>query len=143
MNPELENKLYQDFPNLFENRYKGPQYSCLSFGIECGDGWYDLIRTVCWDIKNHEENINRQTEWKLKENPNYVSDYYPVKFDQIKEKYGGLRLYYSGGDDFVTGLTHFAESMSYKVCEICGNRGEPSKGGWISTLCVQHRKNQE
>jgi hypothetical protein len=139
MSPELEQKLFDDFPLLFDNRYKSPMESPMVFGIECSDGWYDLIRTVCWDIKTHEENIARQTVWKLKDNPEYKCEYYPVRFDQVKEKYGGLRLYYTGGDDFVTGLTHFAESMSYKICEVCGNKGEPNKGGWISVRCEAHR----
>lgn len=139
MSPELENKLFEDFPLLFDNRHQSPRVSPMAFGIETGDGWYDLIRTVCWDIKNHEENITRQTQWKLKDNPEYKCEYHPVRFDQVKEKYGGLRLYYSGGDDFVTGLTHFAESMSYKICEVCGNKGEPNKGGWISVRCEAHR----
>lgn len=140
MSPELEQKLFDDFPLLFDNRHKSPMESPMVFGIECGNGWYDLIRTVCWDIKNHEENITRQTKWKIEQDPNYKSDYHPVKFDQIKEKYGGLRLYFSGGDDFITGLTHMAESMSYKLCENCGNKGKPNKGGWISTLCDGCRK---
>lgn len=135
MTPELENKLFSDFPNLFENRHKGPMGSCLSFGIECGDGWYDLIRSVCWEIKQHEENVARQTKWKQEEDPNYQSDYFQVRFDQIKEKFGGLRIYFNGGDDRVSGMIGLAEDMSYKLCENCGNKGKPNEGGWITTLC--------
>lgn len=140
MSPELENKLFEDFPLLFDNRHKSPMESPMVFGIECGNGWYDLIRSVCWDIKNHEENISLQTKWKQEKDPNYTSEYHPVKFDQIKEKYGGLRIYFSGGDDFVTGLVHMAETMSYKLCENCGNKGQPNKSGWITTLCEGCRK---
>lgn len=135
MSPELENKLFTDFPLLFENRNKGPQNSCLAFGIECGDGWYDLIRSVCWEIKQHEENVVMQTKWKQQQDPNYQSDYFPVRFDQIKEKFGGLRIYFNGGDDRVSGMVGLAEDMSYKLCENCGNKGKPNKGGWITTLC--------
>lgn len=140
MSPELENKLYEDFPVLFENRNKSPQQSCLAFGIECGDGWYDIIRSVCWEIKQHEENVSRQNKWQLEKDPNYESNYIPVKFDQIKEKFGGLRIYFSGGDDRVRGIVGLAEEMSYKLCEVCGNKGRPNEGGWISTLCDAHRK---
>ena len=37
------------------------------------------------------------------------------------------------------GLVSMTEAMSYKICEVCGNKGEPNKGGWISTLCESCR----
>jgi hypothetical protein len=63
-----------------------------------------------------------------------------VTFDQIKEKFGGLRIYFSGGDDYVSGVIGMAEDMSYKLCEVCGNKGNANKSGWIATLCDEHRK---
>ena len=32
-----------------------------------------------------------------------------------------------------------AEAMSYKVCDVCGNKGEANKQGWISTRCEAHK----
>jgi peptidyl-tRNA hydrolase len=63
--------------------------------------------------------------------------------DQIKEKFGELRFYYSGGDDFIRGVVSMAESMSSVTCEECGNLGERSSGGWIRTLCKTHREQRE
>ena len=63
--------------------------------------------------------------------------------DQIKEKFGTLRFYYSGGDDFIRGIVSMAESMSSVTCEECGNLGECSSGGWIRTLCKTHREQRE
>ena len=131
MNTELEQKLFDKYPDLFENRHKTPMQSCMSFGIECNSDWDELISSVCWRIKQHETNI----EDRKKYNPEYNSDYVQVKFDQIKEKFGGLRIYYSGGDDYIHGAISMAEEMSYKICEVCGNKGYPNKGGWITTLC--------
>lgn len=139
MNTELQNQLYEKYPQLFVNKDKTPIQSPMCFGIEVNDGWYDIISTVCWMIKQHEDNKRWQTEYKQKEDPTYESDYFSVKFDQIKEKYGGLRLYFSGGDDYVEGLVSIAEAMSYKICDICGNKGQPNDGGWISTRCEAHR----
>lgn len=59
---------------------------------------------------------------------------------QVKEKFGTLRFYYDGGDDFVKGVTYFAESMSSVTCEECGAPGETGGTGWIRTLCETHRK---
>ena len=141
MNSELQQKLFTDFPLLFDNRHKSPMESCLAFGLEIGDGWYDLVRSVCWMIKQHEDNKRWQKEWREKQNQDTTDEpeYFPVKFDQVKEKYGGLRLYFNGGDEYVEGLVSLAEAYSYHVCEICGNKGEANKGGWIAVRCEAHR----
>jgi hypothetical protein len=135
--------LYEEYPDLFSNRLKSPKESCMSWGCEIGMGWYDILSSVCWRIFQHDENIadriRIRTE-KGKENEQLDLDYIPVKFDQIKEKFGGLRLYYSGGDDYVRGLVSLAEELSYKICEVCGDKGKPNKGGWISVLCDKHRE---
>lgn len=138
MDQELQNKLFEKYPDLFSNKDKDIMTSCMAWGIECGNGWFDILSSLCWMIKQHEEN---KRAWKkyLQDNEserlNEVTEYFPIKFDQIKEKFGGLRIYFSGGDEYVEGLIAMAESISYKLCEVCGDRGSPNDGGWISTLC--------
>ncbi len=61
-----------------------------------------------------------------------------VTLDQVKEKFGTLRFYYSGGDDYISGLCSMAESMSAVTCEECGNPGKTVGGGWLTTLCKEH-----
>jgi hypothetical protein len=139
MNDELQNKLYEKYPQLFVNKDKTPMQSPMCFGIETGEGWYEILSSLCWMIKQYEDSIIWQTEWNQKTNPEYKSDYFPVKFDQIKEKYGGLRVYFSGGDQYIEGLVSMAEAMSYKICDVCGNKGEANKQGWISTRCEAHK----
>jgi hypothetical protein len=136
MNNELENQLYEKYSILFDNRHKSPAESCMAFGIECGDGWYDLLSAVCWQIYQREQNIKNRLKYEGKDENTWI----PVRFDQIKEKFGGLRIYYSGGDDYVRGTISMAEEMSYKICEVCGNKGKPNKSGWITTLCDNCRK---
>lgn len=136
MKSELENKLFNDYSMLFDNRHKSPAESCMAFGIECGDGWYELIRSICSIISNRETNVKARLKYEGKDENQCIS----VRFDQIKEKFGGLRVYYSGGDDYIRGAISMAEEMSYKICEICGNKGFPNKKGWISTLCDSCRK---
>lgn len=62
-----------------------------------------------------------------------------IRIDQIKEKFGGLRFYYSGGDDIIDGMTRMAESMSYYICEICGDAGKTNRKGWIRARCELHQ----
>lgn len=135
MNEILENQLYTNYKNLFADKDKTIQESCMAWGVECGDGWYDLIDTLCRAIKVYESNLESKKDF----DDSYFTNYKKVKFDQVKEKFGGLRIYYKGGDSYVSGLVSMAEDMSYKICEICGNKGSPNKKGWISTLCDAHR----
>ena len=142
MDQELENKLYEKYPQFFVNKDKTPMQSPMCFGIETGNGWHEIISSLCWMIKQHEDNKEWRKKYleengpeKLKQEP----EYFPVKFDQIKEKYGTLRVYFSGGDEYVEGLVSMAEAISEKICEVCGNKGKPSGGGWITTLCEEHK----
>ena len=61
-----------------------------------------------------------------------------IVIDQVKEKYGGLRIYSSPMheefDKFILGL----ETESYKICETCGEIGALRGGGWYKTLCDAH-----
>lgn len=59
-----------------------------------------------------------------------------VTVDQVKEKFGGLRFYYSGGDSTIHGMVWLAEHMSYNICEICGStKNMGSTTGWIKNIC--------
>ena len=66
-----------------------------------------------------------------------------VVASQVKEKFGTLRFYYSGGDDFVSGVVRLAESMTAVTCEKCGAPGKTRSGGWIQTLCEEHAEGRE
>ena len=107
--------------------------TCMVCGLDFGTGWYDIINNVCFQIVQHENNITNE------KSPRYNKDYQPVRFEQTKQKMGGLRIYYDGGDEYVRGLVSMAGGMSYCVCEDCGDKGSPNKGGWISTLCENCR----
>ena len=120
MREELEQQLVTKFPELFGDRNKPPTETLICFGCECDDGWFDLIYTACHVIQNHME-YNPKTP--------------PFRFSQIKEKFGGLRLYNYGGDDYTQAACTMAETMSYKICEITGDRGKLcSTGNWLRTL---------
>lgn len=72
-----------------------------------------------------------------------VSDPCPqVVAVQVKEKFGTLRFYYDGGDQYVRGIDSMAESMSARTCEVCGNPGKVYHNGWVTTLCPTHAKEQ-
>lgn len=124
MRMELEAKLVKDFPDLFKGKDKPVTESLMSFGCECDDGWYGIIRGLCHAIHQHRKHNEIEFE-----------------FTQVKEKFGGLRVYYFGGDAFVDGVIRMAEEMAYKTCEVCGNPGTLCNAGtWLKTLCDSHAK---
>jgi len=83
-----------------------------------------------WDIERAEQimqegvDITPKVDW--------------IKVEQIKEKFGGLRFYYQGGDERISGMETMAEIWAGRTCERCGNKGERRSGGWIRTLCDEH-----
>lgn len=145
MKSELQKKLLKDYPHFFDvgdrKIYTGEKPMItevaellnqeeivlpIQFGIECGDGWHMLLEQLLYSIEWH---LNPEHGWPRKERV-------LLRIDQIKEKFGGLRFYYMGGDEFVRGMVSFAESMSYHICEKCGStKNVTQTSGWIKTLC--------
>lgn len=61
-----------------------------------------------------------------------------VKIEQIKEKFGELRFYYTGGDKQVQGMVNMAEYLCSKTCEVTGEEGVLCvRGGWYRTLSLE------
>jgi len=125
MNQELDDKLCKAYPKIFAARHGKMETTAMCWGFECGDGWYTLIDSMCSLIQSH---------------CNYSKECPQVIAFQIKEKFGGLRFYYDGGDDYIAGIVSFAEHMSQNICEVCGDRGVLNTEGWIKCLCPTHDK---
>jgi len=81
-----------------------------------------------------------------------------LQVTQVKEKFGGLRYYYTvptgtppEAADEVFALVRKAEADSLHICEQCGAEGAypgtdrpPGQGGgWILTLCKSHHKERQ
>jgi hypothetical protein len=106
---------------------KYPEFFNREVEISTGDGWYHILDALFKNMKWH-------VEWKQKHTPDF-----PIpKIAQIKEKFGGLRFYYDGGDETITGMVYMAEAWAERTCETCGERGETRTGGWVRTLCDKH-----
>lgn len=63
-----------------------------------------------------------------------------IEIHQVKEKFGGLRFYFQGGDDYCYGMLSMAEAWASVTCEVCGAPGQERPGGWVKTLCDEHAK---
>lgn len=69
----------------------------------------------------------------------------PFNVTQIKDKYGGLRFYYDGGDENIDAMVSLTESLSYRTCEFCGTTRnvEQTDKGWIYTVCKRCRRTRK
>ena len=65
----------------------------------------------------------------------------PVGILQVKEKWGGLRIY---ADYYIKEIEEVIREVgeeSLKICEKCGApAGLVKKGTWYQTLCEEHRE---
>ena len=111
------------FPKMFAEPYGG---------FACGEGWWPILEALCGQIQHHVDWKNKQSEVVAQ-----------VTVNQIKEKFGGLRFYYSGGDDAIDGMVRMAESWAAHSCETCGSPGKSRSGGWIKTLCDHHEAERQ
>ena len=146
MRDELDRELCEKYPKIFANRHASMIETAMCWGFEHGDGWYQIIDSLCGQIQHHIDWHNSQRELLLKNNPHNVKipdEVRQVVAAQVKEKFGTLRFYYDGGDDYISGLVSMAESWSAVACEECGAPGTQNSRGWIKTLCETHRQERE
>lgn len=156
MTPELDQHIREKYPLIFSQP--------CDIGIN--DGWFDIIDTLCANIQNRIDNAAQQREWAIKWNNDVNDPDYDwsdkasfikreernvpelieqVVATQIKEKFGTLRFYYQGGDEYIRGLEAMAESMTARICEECGSPGKSrstKKQRWLLVLCDKHAEEQ-
>ena len=160
MKAELQNKLYEKYPKIFGQKDLPMTQTAMCWGIACGDGWYNIIDTLCahiqLEVDSPHEDIIKYTEYLEDPGlPEATVTYFQqqviesrkrvipqVEATQVKEKFGGLRFYIMGGNEKIDALISFAESMSECTCEECGRPGTQNAGGWIKTLCHDCRGEQ-
>jgi hypothetical protein len=132
MDASLEEKLREKYPKILRDMGGNPKQTCMAWGIECDNGWFDLLDKTMEKIQY----ICDLT----------VSSPTPTEFvaTQIKEKFGTLCLYYSlsgsGSGDRLTAaivedIVNTAARKSSSICEVSGKHGTPChRGGWLKTL---------
>lgn len=126
MKRELQDQLFTKYPKIFRQKDESMQVTCMCWGIATGDGWYDLLDELCGKLQAYiDEKAIPQ-----------------VEAVQVKEKFGTLRFYVGGvhkdAADDVYNMINEAERKSGRTCDVCGEPGETSGWGWISTRCKEH-----
>lgn len=114
-----------DFDDL---KRKHPSFFAARFQFECGQGWIGILSELCNGL--------------CAELP--IGSNLPIT--QIKEKFGGLRVYRQADTKMpdalqwrVYRLIALAEARSFHVCEHCGRPGRLwNRQGFFVTACDRH-----
>lgn len=186
MKQELDELLCKRYPKIFRDRFGDMRETCMCWGFEINDGWFNIIDRMCslmqhhidWSRKQRYRDLryNRAVKRAMQGDRESLIRFYTYKNDpnnrkraedyadsdielglklrdphkacpqvvatQVKEKFGTLRFYYYGGDDYCRGVESMADSMSAVTCEDCGSPGKLLTQGWHRTLCEVHAKEQ-
>lgn len=153
MSPELNKRLCSRYPEITKNYGAGSHVSAMHHGFTCGDGWYGILDAMLGSIARYQKARHDAYEYARLHPVEWLSQRrrmgLPVEFpplpepfvlDQVKEKFGLLRVYYSGGDDYCRGVVAMAECMSGETCEECGRAGTITEDGWVKVRCLEHAK---
>jgi len=62
MNQELEANLVSRYPILYSRRDLSMQETCMCWGFECGNGWFDIINTLSCELETINRRIARRKE---------------------------------------------------------------------------------
>lgn len=97
------------------------------FGIECDKGWSKLLNPIFKYITDYNEGKEEQDK---------------IKLLQVKEKFGGLRVYTSFGTKELHDMIDDAEEKSYSICELCGSEENVGmrESEWMTTCCLDCMK---
>lgn len=134
---ENTQKLYDAFPSLYRGRYEFPSKALEECkpgdlesrleamdmqrgksligerGIECGDGWFDLIFKLSKTIEElaHMAGLDPASEaWP--------------KAIQVKQKCGAFRFYLKNATHLMEQAIDEAEIVASNTCELCGAPGK-------------------
>lgn len=110
--PPWQQALFTDFPEFFQG---------LDI-LQCSSGWELIIRELCERLQG----LTRESGKNF-------------QFSQIKEKFGGIRIYWGGGDPEINAMIAEATEKASRTCEDCGEAGTMVMlllvGRWYQTSC--------
>lgn len=122
MSPDRTARLFAAFPHLYRGRHLPLTENLMSWGLQCDDGWFDLVYHLSQQITDYAAHTPA------------VQD---MMASEVKEKCGTLRFSVRGADAHIHTLIDAAEAQSWEMCERDGSPGRLRRqpGLWQKTLC--------
>jgi hypothetical protein len=124
MKKELEQKLVQRWPSWF-NVTGDQRETRMADGFAHGEGWFNIVWRQCKDLEPLVAEAEKATGR-------------PFEALQVKQKFGGLRVYVNHPTDTIRKRIETAQLESLRTCEVCGKSGNRREGDRIRTVCDDH-----
>lgn len=68
MRQELDELLCNKYPKIFRDRFAPMTETCMCWGFECGDGWFNILNQLCGNIQHHIDWSQKNHDWDVKYN---------------------------------------------------------------------------
>jgi len=107
MNDILTQALYDEFPGLYAGRVKPATDSSMCWGIQCGDGWFALLRGLSIQLTKY---AHAQADYRL-------------EAVEVKGKAGVLRFELAVVTDWTETCVIAARRRARETCELAGEPG--------------------
>ncbi len=148
MNGELESKLYAIDPVFFRQKDLDMTQTCMCWGIECGDGWFEPIREFVTKVKTLNGLLaplnmcivasqikSKWADFTCYWNVDILDSEKNVQLTE--EQQDAIDLVHSMMDDIVDGCV---EKCSH-TCELCGKQSFWKDevfvcGSWLTVKCL-------
>ena len=126
---DFEKKIYTRFPAFFSYANLKDKSKPMFWGLEIGPGWFPLLWSLCEDLEVIVKPYNID-----------------FKFEQIKEKYGGLRAYHESSlsdnkmaFNLIEDIVDRYEEWSYHICDETGRyyKQRIISGSWHYACCLE------
>src|SRR6266404_4022558 len=104
MNTDLQNAVYDGWPQIFRQKELDPACTSMCWGIQCDDGWAGLIDALCAVTTAHARTGSHPT----------------LAATTVKEKFASLRVHFDQHCEFCGGARLLVEAFSTRVCEATG-----------------------
>ena len=115
-----QTEIIKKYPELFGEPPFDPKETLIAFGFEVNDGWLPIL----------EKGFGKISEIVKKEG---LDDFRIV---QVKEKFGGLRVYTNYGTDEIYDIINEMEEEACRTCELCGSpEGKLREEMWLAVRC--------
>ncbi len=123
MSPDKDRALRERYPLVFQKPLGNDE------PLRTGDGWFDLLDATF--------NV---LDVLIACAPESERHHYYAQC--VKEKFGGLRIYFRSATAAMTEVIALAEHKSLTVCDVCGKTGQKRSGAenfpWVRTRCDEH-----
>jgi hypothetical protein len=120
MKHDLQGDLFDRYPKIFSERFDSQ--SSRKLGIDVGDGWFDLIDTLCDRLQYSVDQLREPQPSAL----------------QVKAKWGELRFYIDSQSVYQKALIDLAQALSSKICDHCGKPCKQANASPYASRCTDH-----